>query len=1573
MKNVLKKICITSLLMVIITVLAFYAKLKLTLYKEKNDELCLNGERSISQNERIELDNNLIVKTASEKNSASGKTYIVEYDNNVYRVAQNGKYYEYDSLNSLISIYAIEGSSFYFSNVKTSESLDFKNSVTLGGILEISSENLNLSGAETRLSSLTLSITDGSVRIKNGCVIAESGSVYTKNRSAFILDYSASSVLKIDGMTISSDSSAPTVYSEVGTVEVTAGSISNKYGAAIGNRGTLVLSGNPLLSGYNFAVETTSPISLSIGGKYFSSELSVMYKNSFEKGTITEVFRSADANISEKVKLYDITGERISLTFFESSKYTDECNFLAVYLPHRVNFYLDSSVYETSDFLTSEYLTAPKEPTKEGYLFSGWYKDSKLTDSYVFGTAESSDISLYAAFSLTPPEFMIKSSEFTYDGEDHYFGFEKLMHPLAENGSFSYVWYKNSEAISSSSKNIKIRNVSDSGDYYCKLTFSYMGDFVTVDTPIVSVKINKMVIDTPVISDIQYTGTLIYPTVTESDLYSFCAVGGVNVGGYDLTFTLKDDVNYAWLGSENNEKNVKYYIVRAENSFLREPSVKNCFEGELPVIDVAAKFGECKIYYSEDLLKWDSEIPTVAGQFYLKLIVEGCENYTSIESEALAFEIMKEVCVGIKLDKTPNKILYTAFEKFDFSGAVFSATYNSGRSEIIDHSRLRAEYKNGDFFLASDTCVTVFYGDISVPVAVEITLAEYDITLLDFDDREVVYDGKRHSITPTFSVVGEDGIALSLKVNGGGINAGEYSVTLSFMTDSSNYRTPDPITKRLTILPKRITAEYGNREFVYTGYAQIPTAFIINAQSLSVPLELSGAGIDAGKYKATIIFNDKNYIIENSEIEFEIKKANIDLSSAIWSGENFVYSGKLHTVTVSNLPKMVKIVGYANSSYSDAGEYTAVATLVYDEKNYNSPGVLSKVWRIIPADYDMSGFRVSDAEYVYDGEKHYPTVKGELPIGYDGSRVEYQFSGGVINVSEGRVAVNVIFTENSNNYNTPNSITAYVKILPKEIKVRWGSLEFTYDGNLYKPNAHSDECGISVIGEGVNAGNYEAHAKSLSENYRITNSKVSFTIKKAENYWKNNITADDIFEGGELKIKAEAYYGNCEYRYFTDAECNNEVYAPFSHGSYYVYAKVSESENFLPLISQTVSFEVIEVVPVKFEFKFIENPKAAAKLSDDIFEAYFVNNDSSKTILKLSDLTVVYENGNSFSALDQKVRILVGQFEIDIQVEPEKNAVRIPDIQSAVYNGDLQMPLVEESDIYYAVCEGGVDAGEYTVNFILKDAVNYFFENDVSEGLFLIEKSKVVVEVSKKGDSYLVVSGFVAENDVLGNEYTEEDGMILLIPSNPNYEITVIGAKARSGIGVKIILISLSVMMLVLLVVISVLYRERIKIFVIGAKTAIIKAFGDMTAKESKKSITKSVVSESIEESPKKLEKLLAVDETYANTLISDTLARSLISESASQVYTEGHRHTIVNLSDINANFKNGEYIDINSMKEKGILPKDAGRVKVLAGGVIDKSLFITADAFSLSAVKMIALTGGSANKSKTQKKKKSI
>ena len=67
----------------------------------------------------------------------------------------------------------------------------------------------------------------------------------------------------------------------------------------------------------------------------------------------------------------------------------------------------------------------------------------------------------------------------------------------------------------------------------------------------------------------------------------------------------------------------------------------------------------------------------------------------------------------------------------------------------------------------------------------------------------------------------------------------------------------------------------------------------------------------------------------------------------------------------------------------------------------------------------------------------------------------------------------------------------------------------------------------------------------------------------------------------------------------------------------------------------------------------------------------------------------------------------------------------------------------------------------------------------------------------------------------------------------------------------------------------------------------------------------------------------------------------------------------IINIDTISENFGNEEIVDLNSLKEKRLLPQKCNYFKVLARGVLDKKLTVEANDFSRDAIKMILLTGG--------------
>ena len=98
------------------------------------------------------------------------------------------------------------------------------------------------------------------------------------------------------------------------------------------------------------------------------------------------------------------------------------------------------------------------------------------------------------------------------------------------------------------------------------------------------------------------------------------------------------------------------------------------------------------------------------------------------------------------------------------------------------------------------------------------------------------------------------------------------------------------------------------------------------------------------------------------------------------------------------------------------------------------------------------------------------------------------------------------------------------------------------------------------------------------------------------------------------------------------------------------------------------------------------------------------------------------------------------------------------------------------------------------------------------------------------------------------------------------------------------------------------------------------------------------------------------IDAEEADAMISDELAmQTVIYESGAGQGKQG----IINIGTINSRFEPGDVITLAALKEKKLVPKNIGRLKVLADGELSRPITVKAESYSVQAIKMIELTGG--------------
>ncbi len=1611
-----------------------------------------------------------------------------------------------------------------FNGVTVSSPIEFPSGefTFLGDLTLTGAASLTVSsGTSLTFSEFSLwqdSSSEYAVRVKGGSLLLNNSTVISESATAILLDYGIDSTVILNSGRLSTFSDSPTVNISTGRFIQNGGSVENTFSAAINNDSLLFLSGDARVSGVGYDIVTEKPITLSYGGVGYTgaNSLSVSYLSAFAEGSMTEIFYSATESAITRIKLYDKEGREYALTYMDKSPGSGEEKLAAVYLPHTVKLYHSDGSISYEYKLSGERLEEIAAREIDGYTFLGWFTDREGTGAFSFDSKITASISLYAVYRLTPPTFSISSVTHTYDKSVHELSFDSLTHPLLSSGGFfSYTWMRDGEVISTESR-LSYINVSDSGEYSCKVVFHYNSDTVEVTSQGIFVTVNKKEVDLPTIPKVYYNGTVQTPTLEPSSLYSAADIEAINAGKYSVELTLIDPDNYRWQNTDAPVANVIFEIERAENRFSEELEISDIYLGTSPAPFALAAFGEVRFVYSTDEGgEYTERLPTAPGTYYVRAVVDETLNYLGIVSEPLAFTILKETVTSLSVTSLPNKTSYYAFEYFSPVGLTLLATYNSGRSEEVNIERVSFSYQSSDCFLYSDNGIVLSYGGVSTLLPITVSRVDYDLSAIDFSDFSLTFDGRYHTYTdPLPKIVGKDGTPLGIEVVGGGTNAGEYILSLVFSTDSQNYNIPKTMTAKMTVNRYKTDIIWENLSFTYTGSEHIPTATYLDVYGVMRKITPSGGQINAGKsYLATVPDTTENYVFENTNVYFEIRKADYNMDGVYWSDLAFIYDSGEKSVSLLGLPSGVSVVGYTDATATESGEYLATASLVWDSANYNPPPTFSTTWNIYPAVYDMSGVEFLSGSFTFDGNIHYPTVVGSMPEGLDGSSPTYSFSRGVTHVLEGEVAVTVSFTTDSKNYIAPSSITVYLSVTPRDITVSWQTLSFTYNGKPQAPDAFASECEIEVMGKATDAGDYTATATSKNPDYKVTNSTLGFTILKAENYWITSPTVGNIFEDDDLVLSSEAYTGEVIIYFFTDSALENGIEAPTSPGKYYAVFTVPESKNYLALTSPRLEFTITEVVPTSLAVEILKSGIVAfEKFADgDMKVTVSYNNGSTLVLTDPSSFSIIYENGYSTRKRDTKVTVcfenliqdvpisvgyasynpidfvwessafvydksahhprLIGLPEgvavteyvgggninagtytvvanltydsenynppptVSCEYRIERCSVDIPTFNSLVYNGKPQLPAVTSSLYRIEETEPCVNTGKYTLALILSDRENYIFtgtSSDTAEVTFEILPLSVSVALSdydlylfeKVGDvEYSIDAGGIIGDDKIEVEYYLDGSKIHIKSKNPNYTLDYTPAQVIQHNTLsyearyRLFLIFLLLLVIVLLIIVIVTQRDRIK----NAYAMVVCRYHNRNVNNNSQNMLKSpeitakvedeapkfaiekpleihledsTPSEVGEESAEKEEKreepeitedlpekyeleefcetsaVMTVDAEHADELITDFLAKDLVKRNREIVYTTGKGKGIINVDTLSENFKSGSRVDVNVLKEHKLISDDTAYLKVLARGSIDKPLSVYANDFSLSAVKMIALTGGEAVKVVTAKGK---
>ena len=106
----------------------------------------------------------------------------------------------------------------------------------------------------------------------------------------------------------------------------------------------------------------------------------------------------------------------VVMLFCTSCEFID--NILGKEVTYSVTFETNGgSLVDSQVVVEGEQATEPEAPTREGYVFDGWYSDEKLLISWKFSTAVSADITLYAKWKedISGPDFSREDSSMSLE------------------------------------------------------------------------------------------------------------------------------------------------------------------------------------------------------------------------------------------------------------------------------------------------------------------------------------------------------------------------------------------------------------------------------------------------------------------------------------------------------------------------------------------------------------------------------------------------------------------------------------------------------------------------------------------------------------------------------------------------------------------------------------------------------------------------------------------------------------------------------------------------------------------------------------------------------------------------------------------------------------------------------------------------------------------------------------------------------------------------------------------------------------------------------------------------------
>ncbi len=729
----------------------------------------------------------------------------------------------------------------------------------------------------------------------------------------------------------------------------------------------------------------------------------------------------------------------------------------------KVCFVVDGEVYEEVVTKGNGIVSLPKAPTKNNYVFEGWYWDDRtfqqpFAANSLLETELNATINVYAKWAVDLP-YLFESQTYVYDGT------EKSLQVYNLSSGITVTYSQNNKLTEVGSVQVTA-TFYDGGVALGSKTATLT---ITPATPNITVyNQQKLTVDSEV--ELKVTGNV--EGKATLNVGQQLRVGRAD---YSWTFVPNDNKNYKTvMGTVQLDVDATVTFKNEDKLFGTQTVVQNGVTHSPSSLPEKEDEGGYRFTFSHWSTKKDGE----AFSFDTP-IEDNITLYAVYESEPICYSV---TYLNTKQAENNNVVTYLvtddtiALSPISVEHYVFEGWYNERNQKVTEI--LHGSYGNVTL-TAKWTAKTykISYrlegGSLTGETELDYTVENAPMDLIAVPTKENYrfagwyenQDGEGTNVTSIDLASVRDYVLYAKWTPYVDINS------VGFTDKTYEY---DGSRKSLTAanIPEGVSVEYTKNYLIDVGSLSVTATFYIDGEI-------------AGEKTATL----------------RIIKATHDMSEIVFANKTFDYDGTAKSITVSgDLPDGVS-VSYENNGKIQAGRYTVTAKFEYDTFNYNEIEDLTATLTINKVHCNLSNITFTGARYTYDGQPKFVTVEGVLP-----SDVTVSYTGNG-KVNAGTYTVVAKFECGNPNYYAIDDWAVSLIIEKADYNMNFVSFKnrtFTYDGSPKSLSVGGDiPIGVTVTymnNAKIDAGTYTVTAKFAGDtaNYNLISDMVAtLTVAKA--------------------------------------------------------------------------------------------------------------------------------------------------------------------------------------------------------------------------------------------------------------------------------------------------------------------------------------------------------------------------------------------------------------------------------------------------------------------------------------------